>query len=54
MKMMRWDDGLARVAQKWAEKCVWKHGHPKERAVTIGPNGKPFGRTWMGQNLAAG
>lgn len=40
MKAMAWDDNLARVAQAYAEKCVWEH-NPKrneEAGYSIGEN----------------
>ena len=52
MKDLQWDDGLARLAQAWSNKCVLKHGDPAEKTTTIGPNGKPFGKDSTGQNIA--
>ena len=52
MKRMRWDAGLAKLAQDWSDKCQWRHGQPNSKKSTIGPDGKPFGRSHIGQNLA--
>jgi len=52
MKTMQWDDNLARLAQKWSEGCLWKHGQPPEKSETVGPDGRKF--DWLGQNLAIG
>ena len=51
MKQLQWHDGLARMAQAWSNKCLWKHGQPREKKTTIGPDGKPFGNALIGQNL---
>merc|ERR1719334_2205730 len=48
MKPMYWDDGLATLAQKWADTCVYKHGHPRDKKDTIGPKGQPFKGSWIG------
>jgi len=52
METMHWDDGLARLAQKWSEGCRWEHGQPPEKSETVGPDGRKFG--YLGQNLAIG
>ncbi|XP_033110006.1 cysteine-rich venom protein-like [Anneissia japonica] len=44
MEEMLWDNSLAEMAQKWADKCVWKHGNPT--------NTSPY--PTVGQNLAFG
>ena len=59
MKKMQWNDGLARLAQAWAENCMYKHGNVPEKADTIAPDGikfgtSGFGRSFIGQNLYAG
>merc|ERR1719204_699742 len=51
---LKWDDGLARTAQAWSDRCDWTHGHVCEKETTMGPGGKPLGTKYMGQNLAAG
>ena len=52
MKGMKWDPGLAKLAQAWSEKCQTQHGHPYFKRSTIGPDGKPYGESRIGQNLA--
>jgi len=51
---LKWDDGLARLAQAWSDRCVFEHGDVKDKAGTKGPDGKPLGKRWTGQNLAMG
>ena len=52
MKKMKWDAGLAKLAQDWTAKCQFLHGQPDNKKSTIGPDGKPFGRSFIRQNLA--
>ena len=40
-----WNDELAELAQKWAERCVFEHGQPED-------DPKPFGGS-IGQNIYA-
>jgi len=51
---LKWDDGLARLAQAWSDRCNFAHGSPPEKATTTAPDGKPFGDRYTGQNLAMG
>lgn len=44
MRLMVWDDEIARIAQKWADGC--KYSHDKVRLIP--------GQFWLGQNLAYG
>jgi len=52
MKNMQWNDGLASLAQKWSEGCVYNHGFPPESVHMMAPDGTQFDN--LGQNLAAG
>ncbi len=31
MKMIKWSDGLAEVAQRWADQCVNGHDEPEAK-----------------------
>lgn len=44
MQYMEWDDNLARIAQKWADRCIWEHGYTTD----------PSFEDPMGQNLYNG
>merc|ERR1712142_575333 len=52
MKNMQWNDGLANLAQKWSEGCVYNHGFPPESVHMMAPDGNTFRN--LGQNLALG
>lgn len=42
MRMLTWDDDLARTAQRWADQCI--RGHDKSRIID--------GHKFVGQNIA--
>ncbi|XP_023237313.1 peptidase inhibitor 15-like [Centruroides sculpturatus] len=44
MQFMEWNDDLARIAQDWADKCIWDHGNLRDPKFEGG----------MGQNLYMG
>ena len=52
MKTLKWDNGLADLAQRWSNKCIFEHGQPQDKKTVIGPDGKPFEDTQLGQNMA--
>lgn len=55
MNAMVWDDGLAEVAQAWAESCRWEHN--PQRAQQLDPRKTRFRldpeRSTVGENLYA-
>ena len=52
MKTLEWDNGLADLAQRWSNECNFNHAQPKDKETVTGPDGKAFGTTPLGQNLA--
>ncbi|XP_013397582.1 serotriflin [Lingula anatina] len=43
MRSMVWDNDLALIAKRWANKCEWRHGNIKQ--------GTPYANDYLGQNL---
>jgi len=50
MRSIQWDEGLAKLAQAWSDRCVFEHGDVKEKREMLDPNGQPFED--LGQNMA--
>ncbi len=63
MKDLKWDAGLASLAQAWSDRCDFEHGNVPEIKDVDRPDGEKYGnvrgtgprfRTGTGQNLATG
>jgi len=57
MKDLKWDAGLASLAQAWSDRCNFDHGNVPEIKNVVRPDGKKYGQSrgiGTGQNLSLG